>query len=84
MELYNMSPTEEGDYSFDVFAKRANTRFAETVARNPNFYYGPFTGLIARNAGFTFPARLFANHSWENPEGTLSKVHQSNITYDKN
>ncbi|RDW60684.1 hypothetical protein BP6252_12067 [Coleophoma cylindrospora] len=91
MELYNMSPNEEGDYNFDIFAKRASTRFAEAVARNPNFYYGPVTGFIARNAGYAFAARLFANHSWENPEGTITKetlksfhsVHgeEGNLTY---
>ncbi|KAK7413963.1 hypothetical protein QQX98_007146 [Neonectria punicea] len=70
--LYDMS-TGEGDYDFDLFAERAAIRFHETVATNPNFYYGPFTGMVARNAGYFFAARMFANHSAENPKGILNK-----------
>lgn len=70
--FYNMS-ADEGNYSFGVFAERAAQRFQETVATNPDFYYGPFTGMVARNAGYFFASRLFANYSSENPEGLLSK-----------
>ncbi|KAL0936074.1 oxidase [Colletotrichum truncatum] len=70
--FYDVS-SGEGDYNFDLFAERASIRFDETVATNPNFYYGPFTGMIARNAGFLFACRLFANHSSENPTGLLNK-----------
>jgi hypothetical protein len=70
--FYDMS-TGEGDFNFDIFADRAAIRFHETVASNPNFYYGPFTGLIARNAGYLFACRMFANHSLDNPTGTLGK-----------
>jgi hypothetical protein len=58
----------------DLIAERANIRFQQTKASNPSFYYGPFTGAIARNAGFIFAGRLLANHSKENPEGLLSKL----------
>lgn len=71
MSWYNMST--DGTFDMDLMAKRAKLRFEETIQTNPNFYYGPVTGLIARNAGYIFPARLFRNHSRENPEGTLSK-----------
>lgn len=71
-DLYDMS-SGKGDYNFDVFAKRAHVRFQESVATNPNFYYGPFTGMIARNAGYFFATRMFANHSSENPSGLLSR-----------
>ncbi|KAG9494907.1 hypothetical protein J7337_013136 [Fusarium musae] len=60
--LYD-SASKEGTYDFDAFAKRAKTRFHETVATNPNFYYGPFTGMIARNAGYFFACRLLSNHT---------------------
>lgn len=75
-DLYDMS-SGEGNYDFDVFAERASIRFDETVATNPNFYYGPFTGMIARNAGYLFACRMFANHSSENPEGILSQFDKS-------
>ncbi|KAJ9249975.1 hypothetical protein DTO195F2_8345 [Paecilomyces variotii] len=71
MEWYEMS--EDGTFSTDLMAKRAKIRFDESIKTNPNFYYGPVTGTIARNAGYIFPLRLFANHSEENPTGVLTK-----------
>ncbi|CZR68780.1 related to oxidase [Phialocephala subalpina] len=73
MAWYNMSTDPVGDYNMDLMAERANIRFQESVAGNPYFYYGPFTGMVARNAGFIFAGRLFANHSSENPVGVLTK-----------
>lgn len=71
LEWYNMP---SGDtFDMDLMAKRAKIRFDQTVSTNPDFYYGPVTGLIARNAGYIFSGRLFRNHSQENPEGTLGK-----------
>ncbi|KAL2870904.1 peroxidase family protein [Aspergillus lucknowensis] len=70
-EWYDMS--EDGTFSMDLMAERAAIRFEQTKASNPDFYYGPVTGLIARNAGYIFPARLFRNHSQELPEGVLTK-----------
>ncbi|KAF6803852.1 oxidase [Colletotrichum musicola] len=90
--FYDMS-SEEGNYDFDLFVDRMAIRFHETVATNPNFYYGPFTGMIARNAGYLFACRLFANHSAENPTGVLNKAtlksffavsgEDGNLTYNK-
>ena len=72
MSWYNMST--DGTFGMDLMAERAKNRFHESIKTNPNFYYGPVTGLIARNAGYIFPGRLFRNHSRENPEGVLSKL----------
>lgn len=71
--LHDMFPEEEVP-AFDIFAERASIRFKETVSTDPNFYYGPFTGFIARNAGYLFPNRLFANYSADRPEGVMSKL----------
>lgn len=68
---YDMVPEGES-YTSEVMAEYAAKRFHETVAENPYFYYGPFTGMIARNAGYLFITRLFANHSSEHPEGVLT------------
>jgi hypothetical protein len=70
-EWYDMSV--DGTFSMDLMAERAALRFAQTKASNPDFYYGPVTGFLARNAGYLFPARLFRNHSSEMPEGVLSE-----------
>ena len=72
MQWYSMS--EDGTFSMDLMAKRAKNRMDESIATNPNFYYGPFTGMIARNAGYIFAGRFFANYSSENPGGILSKL----------
>ncbi|KAF7179936.1 hypothetical protein CNMCM7691_008988 [Aspergillus felis] len=71
MEWYNMST--DGTFGMDLMAERAKIRFEQSIQTNPEFYYGPVTGLIARNAGYIFPGRLFRNHSRENPEGVLTK-----------
>ncbi|KAF4451296.1 hypothetical protein F53441_5717 [Fusarium austroafricanum] len=60
--FYDMA-SDQGTYDFDTFAEAAKTRFHETIATNPNFYYGPFTGMIARNAGYFFACRLLSNHT---------------------
>ncbi|CEN59243.1 hypothetical protein ASPCAL01695 [Aspergillus calidoustus] len=70
-EWYDMSV--DGTFSMDLMAERAAIRFEQTKASNPEFYYGPVTGFLARNAGYLFPARLFRNHSSELPEGVLTK-----------
>ncbi|KAK7923484.1 Cloroperoxidase [Apiospora marii] len=71
MTLFKMMYNSvEGDIiTLDDIAKRAAERFDEAVAINPNFYYGPYTGLVARNAGYIFSGRLLSNHSHENPIG---------------
>ncbi|KAB8200630.1 Chloroperoxidase [Aspergillus parasiticus] len=71
MEWYNMST--DGTFSMDLMAKRAMIRMDQTKQSNPEFYYGPVTGLIARNAGYLFPARLSRIYSQVNPEGVLTK-----------
>ena len=66
------SATESDVITMDAMGTRAAKRFADSIATNPMFYYGPYTGLIARNAGYAFAARLLSNHSAEYPDGQLS------------
>lgn len=40
-EFYAMSNSTEGDYNYDLMGLRASKRWHESVAQNPNFYYGP-------------------------------------------
>ncbi|KKY18083.1 putative Chloroperoxidase [Diplodia seriata] len=63
----------DGVLSMDLLADQAARRWEYSVAHNPNFYYGPVTGMIARNAGYFFLGRLLANHTEENPEGVLTQ-----------
>lgn len=69
-ELYDTVPESE-TFTFDSMSSWAAKRWHDSVETNPYFYYGPFTGMIARNAGYLFYHRLFANHS--SSEGVLSK-----------
>jgi hypothetical protein len=78
MEWYNMASS--GTFSMDLMAERAKIRLDQSKQTNPEFYYGPFTGLIARNAGYIFAGRLFRNHSAENPQGVLSKCCSPSVT----
>ncbi|KAF1943015.1 Cloroperoxidase [Clathrospora elynae] len=63
----------EGGLSFDQVGARIAKRVGESVATNPNFYSGPYTGMIGRNGGYAFGSRLLSNHSSEQSEGVLSK-----------
>ncbi|KAI1328540.1 oxidase [Xylariaceae sp. FL0255] len=66
MEAYNsLNPAT----TMDDLGARASQRFSESVATNPYFYYGPYTGMIARNAGYAFAGRILSNHSTEYPRG---------------
>lgn len=47
-------------------------RYNESVAKNPSFYYGPFTSFVAAAAHVLIPAQ-FSNHSTEFPEGVLNQ-----------
>lgn len=64
----------EGEFiTMDDLGRQAVKRFNQSVATNPWFYYGPYTGMIARNAGYCFVGRLLANYSSENPSGQICK-----------
>ncbi|KAI7223368.1 Cloroperoxidase [Hortaea werneckii] len=71
-ELYDTVQEPNGTFTFDVMASWASKRWHDSVQTNPYFYYGPFTGMIARNAGFAFITRLFANHTGGNPDGVIT------------
>jgi hypothetical protein len=71
-QWYNMVP-EDRAFSSDDMADFAAKRYHESIQTNPNFYYGPFTGMVARNAGFLFITNMFANYSTANPDGELSR-----------
>ncbi|ESZ98765.1 hypothetical protein SBOR_0871 [Sclerotinia borealis F-4128] len=53
--------------------KRAADRLEVSIATNPYFYFGPYTGLIVRNAGYAFSGRLLSNHTIEHPDGIMTQ-----------
>lgn len=50
----------------------AAERFRQSVASNPHFYYGPVSGMVARNAAFLFVTRFYSNHSADGSSGQIS------------
>lgn len=64
---------ENGVLSMDLLADQAARRWEYSVAHNPDFYYGPITGMVSRNAGYFFLGRLLANHTEEHPDGILTQ-----------
>lgn len=64
---------KNGVLSMDLLADQAARRWEHSVATNPDFYYGPVTGMISRNAGILFLGRLLANHTAEHPDGILTQ-----------
>lgn len=57
----------------DVLSETAHRRWRQSIETNPNFYYGPWSGWVIRNAPFYFVGRILANHSSEHPLGILTK-----------
>lgn len=68
MEVHDVIQ-EKGALTIEDIGNRAAERLDYSIATNPNFYYGPYTGFIARNAGYLFAGRLLSNHSVEYPLG---------------
>jgi hypothetical protein len=62
-----------GVISMDLLAAQAARRWESSVTQNPDFYYGPVTGIVSRNAGYMFLGRLLSNHSTERPDGLLTQ-----------
>ncbi|WPG98150.1 Hypothetical protein R9X50_00093600 [Acrodontium crateriforme] len=74
-ELYDMQPNAAtANYNLDVLFDFRASRYHESVANNPNFFYGPFTGTTVTQAAFTFIYRYMANHTAEAPDGVLNQA----------
>ncbi|KAH6625885.1 hypothetical protein C7974DRAFT_209323 [Boeremia exigua] len=69
-DLINHSPG--GQVSLESLTAFRSDRFDTQIKNNPNFFNGPFSGVLVQPAAYTFIYRFMANHSAENPEGLLS------------
>lgn len=61
------------NYNLDVLSEFRAARYKDSVSKNPNFFYGPFTGVAVSQAAYTFIYRFMANHTEESPEGILDQ-----------
>ncbi|KAF2838137.1 Cloroperoxidase [Patellaria atrata CBS 101060] len=77
-------PTDaSGSYPMSSLFSLNKMRFDQSVATNPNFYYGPFTGMIARNAGTFFSGQLMRNFSTTSGVLDARTVKSFYAVYDK-
>ncbi|KAI1356737.1 hypothetical protein F5Y01DRAFT_321125 [Xylaria sp. FL0043] len=70
--LYELSQGNGDSVDLGVLTEHRSQRFDQSVAENPYFFYGPFTGVGVNMAAYTFIYRFMANKSAENPEGVLN------------
>lgn len=72
--LYAMQPhAATANYNLEVLRAFRATRFADSIAMNPYYFYGIFPGLTVSMAAHAFIYRLMANKSAEYPEGILTR-----------
>lgn len=72
--LFNLQPdASTANYDISVLAQERALTFERSIAQNPYFYYGPFTGMAVSNAAHSFIYRFMSNKSEENPEGVLNQ-----------
>ncbi|KAH9880574.1 hypothetical protein IAQ61_000867 [Plenodomus lingam] len=71
-DIYDRADSN-GVISMDLLADQAARRWRYSIAHNPDFYYGPVTGMVSRNAGYFFLGRLLSNHTDEHPGGILTQ-----------
>lgn len=63
----------ESNYNLAVLQEFRSERFDQSIANNPYFFNGPFTGIAVQPAAYTFIYRFMANKSAEHPEGQLTQ-----------
>ncbi|KAF8543354.1 Chloroperoxidase, partial [Trichophaea hybrida] len=61
------------NYDLDVMIKHRKFTLQDSISTNPQFFYGPFSGLLVSNAGHCFVPGMFSNFTKDYPQGNLSK-----------
>lgn len=64
-------PLGPNGYDLSVLTPFRASRFQQSIANNPYFFNGPFTGVLVQPAAYTFVYRFMANKSAAYPEGYL-------------
>lgn len=71
-QLYNMAMRHGDNINLHLLNTFRSRRFDQSVAENPYFFNGPFTGLLVAPAAFEFIYRFMGNKSAEHPQGKLN------------
>lgn len=58
--------------TLDILTEHRSRLFDESVAKNPYFFNGPFTGVLVQPAAYSFIYRFMSNKSAEHPDGKLT------------
>jgi hypothetical protein len=70
-ELYSQ-PLGPNGYDLTALTPFRASRFSQSINNNPNFFNGPFSGVLVQPAAYTFIYRFMSNKSSEYPEGYLN------------
>ncbi|KAK7443760.1 hypothetical protein VKT23_015543 [Stygiomarasmius scandens] len=66
--LYKLQPDPSpGNYDLNVIAEHRKATFNYSKMNNPNFFYGPFSGVIVSQAAHTFITRFMSNNTENGP-----------------
>ncbi|KAJ4411675.1 hypothetical protein N0V82_008950 [Gnomoniopsis sp. IMI 355080] len=72
--LFNMqTDAATANYDLSVLTDFRHQRRENSVATNPYFFSGPFSGVLVEPAAYTFIYRFMGNKSAEAPEGILNQ-----------
>lgn len=69
--LYELGQENGNTIDLALLTDYRNTRFQESLNKNPYFFNAPFAGVLAQPAAWSFIYRFMANKSAEYPEGRL-------------
>lgn len=69
-ELY-AQPLGPNGYDLTTLTPFRAKRFQESISNNPEFFNGPFSGVLVQPAAYTFIYRFMGNKSAQYPEGYL-------------
>ncbi|RDW74941.1 cloroperoxidase [Coleophoma cylindrospora] len=70
-DLYSQ-PLGPNGYDLTTLTPFRAKRFQQSIANNPYFFNGPFSGVAVQPAAYTFIYRFMSNKSAEYPEGYLN------------
>jgi len=70
-EMYAL-PLGTNGYDLTPLTAFRASRFQQSINNNPEFFNGPFSGVLVQPAAYTFIYRFMSNKSAEYPEGYLN------------
>jgi hypothetical protein len=63
----------EPNWTLEVMHKQRSFTLQDSISKNPQFFFGPFSGLLVSNAGHCFVPGMMANFSTKYPKGQVTR-----------